>query len=152
MLTDLSLEFIQNGQQGYPLCWIIDEDALYDAALSYEHACIFLQSDDVVDISNEYPEHDGIVVRFLKNGSILEELKTSEYFGSILLSNPLVVNLFYHKYGIHVVSPRAKFINYKFYIPTLDLSSTYGWLTKYDPNDDSINAICTEMCKCGRSM
>lgn len=151
MLTDSNLEFTWQGIKGTALCWIIGEDVLYDLALSNENADIFLEADEVIDISSEYPDYNGITVRFLKNGEILEELQTSEYFGSILLSNPFVINLIYHKYGRYVVSPNAKFINYKFEIPDLDLNSTYGWYPEFNPNDESINAICTQMCKCGRN-
>ena len=123
MLTDQSLEFTYGGARGVPLVWVIDTQCLYDLPLSQEHATIFTEADEVVDISAEHPEHDGFTVRFLKNGQILEELKTSEYFGSILLSDPLVLNLANYPYGIYVMSPNALFINNEFVILDTDMST-----------------------------
>jgi hypothetical protein len=122
MLTDSSLEFVFAGQRGVPLVWVIDTQCLYDLPLSAEHATIFTEATEVVDISSDYPEHDGITVRFLKNGTVLEELQTSEYFGSILLSNPLVLNLLDYPYGLYVSSPNALFVDNEFVILDTDMS------------------------------
>lgn len=122
MITDDSIEFVHKGVNGIPLVWIIDTQCLYDLPLSVEHASIFTDHDEVIDISEEYPEHDGITVRFLKNGETLEEFQTSEYFGSILLSNPQVVSLLDYPYGMYVSSPNALFINNEFVIIDADMS------------------------------
>jgi hypothetical protein len=122
MLTDSSLEFTYNGERGVPLVWVIDTQCLYDLPLSAEYAVIFTGADEVVDISEDYPEHEGITVRFLKNGEVLEELKTSEYFGTILLSNPTVLNLGDYPYGMYVMSPNALFVNGEFVILETDMT------------------------------
>ena len=122
MLTDKLLEFKYNGTRGVPLVWVIDTQCLYDLPLSKEHAAIFLESDEVVDVSEDYPEHDGMTIRFLKQGSLVEELQTSDYFGSILLSNPQILNLMDYPYGLYVVSPNALFVDGEFVILETDMS------------------------------
>jgi hypothetical protein len=122
MLTDKSIDFVFEGEAGTPLVWVIDEQCLYDLPLSKEHAAIFVEATEVVDISDEYPEHDGITVRFLKDGEILEEFQTSEYFGSVLLSEPLVLDLQNYAYGMYVESPNAMFVNNEFVILDRDMT------------------------------
>jgi hypothetical protein len=122
MLTDDSIVFVFNGTPGIPLVWVLDQQCLYDLALSVEHAEIFQTATEVIDISADYPEHSGITVRFLKDGQVLEEFQTSEYFGSILLSNPLVLNLKNYPYGLYVTSPNALFIDNQFVILDEDMS------------------------------
>jgi hypothetical protein len=122
MLTDQSLEFTYSGTRGIPLVWVIDTECLYDLALSQEHAAIFTEADKVVDISEDYPEHEGVTVRFLKEGQVLEELQTSEYFGSVLLSGPQVLSLADYPYGMYVSSPNALFVDGQFVILETDMS------------------------------
>lgn len=122
MLTDDSIIFTPNGTRGVALVWVIETQCLYDLPLSQEHASIFTEAEEVVDISDEYPEHDGVTVRFLKDGQVLEEFQTSEYFGSILLSNPQVLVLTDYPYGLYVQSPDALFINGEFVILERDIS------------------------------
>jgi hypothetical protein len=123
MLTDQSLEFTYAGTRGVPLVWVIDTQCVYDLPMSQEHASIFIEADEVVDISEDYPEHEGVTVRFLKEGQVLEELQTSEYFGSVLLSNPQVLSLMDYPYGMYVMSPNALFIDNEFVIIDTDMSS-----------------------------
>ena len=130
MLTDSSIEFIYKGVNGVPLVWVIDTQCVYDLPLYVGHATIFQEADEVIDISADYPEHDGITVRFLKEGVVLEELQTTEYFGSILLSNPLVLNLLDYPYGLYVESPNALFVNNEFVILDTDM-------TQLDPNHNN---------------
>jgi hypothetical protein len=127
MLTDKDISFVYEGVPGVPLVWVIGEDCLYDYPLNVEHSKMFLEHDEVIDISDQYPEHNGITVRFMKNGSILEELQTTEYFGSILLSNPKVLNLKDYPYGYYVVSPNAKFVNNEFVILDKNMSELEPW-------------------------
>lgn len=122
MLTDRDIIFNYQGTPGVPLVWIIDGDCLYDLPLSQEHSEIFLNHDEVIDISNEYPDHDGITVRFIKNGNIIDDLQTTEYFGSILLSSPTVLDLRDYPYGRYVQSPNAKFDGEKFIITDRDIT------------------------------
>lgn len=123
MLTDDSLTFTYNGTRGVPLVWVIDQQCVYDLPLSVEHAAIFTEADDALDISEDHPEHDGVTVRFLKDGQVLEELQTSEYFGSVLLSNPLVLSLLDYPYGMYVSSPNAMFVDNEFVILDADMAA-----------------------------
>jgi len=153
MLTDNDLKFIYKGIPGVPIAFIIEEDNLYDLAVSREHSKLFFEYDEVIDISDQYPDHDGIVIRFLKNNEILEELKTTEYFGSILLSNPLIVNYMCHPYGHYAESLYSKFINYEFVLinrPDVTENSPKFRNEQYTPLDPSIK--CTKIgneCRCG---
>ena len=122
-LTDLDIEFTYNGVRGIALVWVIDGDCLYDLPLSVEHAEIFMSADEVQNISSEYPEHEGMVVRLLQQGETKLELMTTEYFGSILLSSPQVLNLLDYPYGDYVVSPFAKFDGEKFIILNKDVTN-----------------------------
>lgn len=129
MLTDDSIHFVHQGVNGIALVWVIDTQCLYDIPLSVEHAAIFTGYDEIEDISESYPDHDGITVRFLKEGQVLEEFQTTEYFGSILLSNPQVLNLLQYPYGRYVQSPNALFVNEEFVILDTDM-------TTLEPNND----------------
>jgi hypothetical protein len=122
MLTDKDITFAYDGNPGIPLVWVIDTDCVYDLPLSKEHADIFLTHDEVIEITEQYPNHEGITVRFLKDGNVLEELHTTEYFGSILLSNPQVLNLKDYPFGRYVESPNAKFIDGQFVITNRDVT------------------------------
>jgi len=122
MLTDDNINFVHNGVNGIALVWVIGEDCLYDLPLSVEHANIFLNTNKVLDISDQYPDHEGITVRLMNNDNILEDFQTSEYFGSILLSDPQVLNLANYPYGLYVVSPYAKFIDNKFILTNRDMN------------------------------
>lgn len=114
-ITDLDLEYLYDKDKpSKPLVWVIDGQCLYDLPLLVEYAEAFLSANEVVNISSDYPDYDGIVVRLLKDGDTLLELKTSEYFGSILLSSPQVLNLLDYPYGRYVQSPDATFDGEKF--------------------------------------
>jgi len=130
---------------GAALAWVIDEDVLYDIALNRQTALMFLDHDEVVDVSSNYPDHDGITVQFSKNGQIIDELQTSEYFGSILLSNPKIINLLSHKRG-HLISSPAKFINNEFLSLDESLNNSED---VWDPSASHVNGECvTELCQC----
>jgi len=131
MLNDDDILFKWAGTRGIALCWVIDQHVLYDYPLSVEHSKIFLEADEVIDISDQYPDHNGITVRLIKNGEILEELQTSEYFGSILLSNPLVIDMDKYPYGKYAIAPDALFDGEKFILTDgrdmSTLSDKVGW-------------------------
>lgn len=130
-LTDIDIEYVfDKDNPGVALVWIIDGDCIYDAPIMPEYASAFLEADDVVDISENYPDHDGIVVRLLKNGETTLELMTSEYFGSLLLSEPQVVRLDQYPYGRYVISPNAKFDGEKFIITDRDVSGLPAWISE----------------------
>ena len=118
---------------GIPLVWIIDGDCLYDLAVKTEYVSVFTESDEALDVSNEYPDYDGITVRFIKNGEAIEDFQTSEYFGSIILSEPQVLSLFDYAYGHFVQSPNAKFDGEKFIITDRDITALPAWHPK-NPN------------------
>jgi hypothetical protein len=129
MLTDADLEL--NGKfhpdELMALTWVIDGDCLYDIPLKLEHSKMFLENDEVIDISELYPANDKITVRFMKNGQILEDFQTSEYFGSILLSNPLVLDLVMYPYGRYVHGTNAKFDGNQFIILDRDMEGLMPW-------------------------
>jgi hypothetical protein len=129
---------------GAPLSWVIGEDVLYTIAVNRETALMFLGHDEVIDISSEHPEHDGITVQFKKNGAVIEELQTSEYFGSILLSNPKIINLLGHKRG-HLVTPPASFINNEYVISDEFLNNREPW-DEYALHDG--DSCLAELCQC----
>ncbi len=112
------------------LVWVIDQDCLYDSVVSPQFLPMFLEHDSAIDVSQEYPQHNGVVVRFIKNNEILGDLITSEYFGSILLSSPSVIDLSKYPYGKHVVSPYAKFDGEKFIILDMDMQYLTPWRTE----------------------
>ena len=114
MINDNDLEFVFQGNPGIALVWIIDGQCLYDLPLYPIDADMFMNYDEVIDVSDQYPEHDGITVAFYKAAELIEEFQTSEYFGSILLSDPLVLNLADYEGGIAVMSPYATFDGERF--------------------------------------
>lgn len=115
MITDNDLNFNFQGVPGVALVWVIDGQCLYELPLYPIDADMFLNYDEVIDVSSQYPEHDGITVAFYRGGLLVEEFQTSEYFGSILLSSPLVLNLSDYPGGISVMSPYATFDGERFH-------------------------------------
>ena len=119
MITDRDIIYTYDKEiPAVALVWVIDGQCLYDLPLAMKHGLIFLESDEVIDISEDYPDHDGII----KNGEVVEDLQTSEYFGSILLSNPQVLSLADYPYGRYVESPNAEFDGEKFIITDRDVT------------------------------
>lgn len=147
MITEQDIAFVYNGVQGVSLAFIIEEESVYDFCFKEEHAQIFLNFDEAIDISDQYPEHDGITVRLLKNGEVLEDFQTSEYFGNVLLSNPVLIRLITHKHGIYLTSPYGRFINNEFVLTNWDSSSEVGFLPQY-LDQDVRDAICATHCQC----
>jgi len=129
MLTDNSITYVKgnDGILGVALVWVIDGECLYDIPTWQEYVDMFISNDGVIDISSDYPEHSGITVRFIKNNETVNELQTSEYFGSILLSNPAVFNLGDYAYGRYVISPHATFDGEKFTITNRDMTGLLPW-------------------------
>ena len=129
MLTDLTIQYTRgnDGINGVPLVWVIDGECVYDIPTWPEYKEMFMSSDTIIDVSQSYPNHDGITVRFIKDESMVNELQTSEYFGSILLSNPLVLDLQDYPYGRYVQSPNATFDGEKFTITNRDMTELIPW-------------------------
>lgn len=136
MLTDLDIVYVNQNDNtpGIPLVWIIDGQCLYDIPVKQEYAEMFLNFDKILDISNLYTDHAGITVRFLKNEIVVNELKTSEYFGSILLSSPQVLNLSDYPYGRYVISPDATFDGEQFILTGTDMNSLVPWHVSQNKN------------------
>jgi hypothetical protein len=111
-----------------PFVWVIDGDCLYDETVPIDLQPIFEDHDEVLDVSEEYPENNGLVVRFMKNGEELADFLCSEYLGSILLSEPQLINLFDYPYGRYVASPNAKFDGEKFIILDQDVTNLPMWV------------------------
>lgn len=128
MINDNSIEFNHLLGKGKALVWVIDGECLYDLPLNHHYADMFLSMTEAIDISDEYPDHDGITVRLMSNENHLEDFQTSEYFGSILLSNPLVLDLSKYAYGRYVESPHARFDGEKFIILSQDASNLMPFL------------------------
>jgi len=120
MITESDIEFVYGRDESHALCWVIDEECLYDMAINDQYATLFLLNDRIEDVSELYPDNAGITVRFIKDDTIMEDFNTSEYFGNILLSPHKVINLLGHAYGNYVVSPYANFINNEFVITEED--------------------------------
>lgn len=136
MLTDQDIIFTYQGVQGVPLGWVLDDTCVYTIPLSVEHSKMFTDSDEVVDISDQYPDHDGITVRFKKGGKKVEDFQTTEYFGSILLSEPLVLNLLDTPFGTYVENDNnAKWDGEKFYFLNRNLDGMSPWNLRYKPTD-----------------
>lgn len=117
-----------NTETNQPLVWVIDGDCLYDETVPYHILPSFLEHDTALDVSEEYPDHNGIAVRFIKNEEILSDFLCSEYFGSILLSEPQILNLHDYPYGQYVYSPHAKFDGEKFIILDQDVIGLPMWV------------------------
>ena len=126
MLKDKDLIFApgNDGIKGLALVWVIDGQCVYDIPTWQVYEEMFTAHDEVIDISEKYPDHDGITVRFIKAGKTINDLQTSEYFGSILLSDPLVLRLGDYPYGRYVISPNATFDGESFTITNRELIIT----------------------------
>jgi hypothetical protein len=129
MLTDIQIQYTRgnDGINGIPLVWIIDGQCVYDIPVWETYKDMFVSSDLVIDVSSSYPNHDGITVRFMKNDLMIDDLQTSEYFGSVLLSNPTVIDMQDYPYGRYVVSPNATFDGQKFTITDRDMTQLLPW-------------------------
>lgn len=128
MITDNDLEYVrEEGVKGAALVWVIDGQCLYDLALNARWVQLFTSYDTITDVSSEYPAHSGIAVRMSLGGQVLEDFLTSEYFGSILLSDPLVLNLADYPYGRYVQSPNAGFDGTQFIIYGRENENLMPW-------------------------
>jgi hypothetical protein len=124
MLTDNDITYSWNkdnpDERGSALAFIISEDVVYDAPFYNWAADMFLRADSFVEIPQDNPT-DKIIVSIMENDIELDQLETTEYFGSILLSNPMIKDLNAYPYGRYVISPNAKFVNNEFVV--LDMNT-----------------------------
>lgn len=149
---------IANDPHPYALCWVVGEEAAYDTPVDANYLSMFVDNDQVLDVSDEYPDHNGITVRFLKNNEIINDFQTSEMFGAVLLSNPKVINLNFHKDGIYVFPGNAAFIDNEFKIFNKTAPDMYpeGWGPIAPLPDPSVKCYnycgcdnCVVSCQCG---
>lgn len=119
MITDSDITYSWNKDnptdRAAALAFIIGEDVVYDAPFYDWAADMFLRADSFIEVTQE-TQSDKIIISILENNVELDQLETTEYFGSILLSNPTIKDLNSYAYGRYVVSPHAKFINNEFVV------------------------------------
>jgi hypothetical protein len=148
VITDIEITY--DGNRGetnnLPLAFVIDQDVLYTIATSNLGGNLFLDFTDAIDVSEDFPENDGLTIKFMNNETELETLHTSEYFGSILLSNPRVINLLNHKRGYATGEP-ANFIDNEFYVLDGRDNSTLSDWTYYNMKDDGYECG-GDLCGC----
>ena len=148
MITDIEITYKPeyNETDGVALAFVIGEDVPYTIAARGFAANLFLNFTDAIDVSENFPENDGITIKFMNNETELETLHTSEYFGSILLSNPKVINMLNHKRGSATGEP-AKFIDHEFYVLDGRDNNTLSDWAYYNIKEDGY--ICTgNLCGC----
>jgi hypothetical protein len=122
------------GSYGTALVWIIDGQCLYDLPVLAEHVAMFTEYTEITDVSEDYPDHDGITIRFTMGSNPAIDFQTTEYFGSILLSDPRIEDLAKYPYGDYVQSPDALFDGEKFIITNRDLTGYPKWRFLGNPN------------------
>jgi hypothetical protein len=147
MITDIEITFNADAKETgvAPLAFVIGEDVLYTIAASKLGADLFLDFTDAIDVSDNFPENNGITIKFMNNEIELETLHTSEFFGSILLSNPKVINLVNHKRGYATGEP-AKFIDNEFYVLDGRSNESISDWTSYNMKE---NGYQCEGIRCG---
>ena len=61
MLTDSNILYARgnDGIDGVALVWVIEQECLYDIPVWQEYSDMFLNNEEVIDISLDYPEHNG---------------------------------------------------------------------------------------------
>ena len=108
---------------GMPLVFVIEGQCVYDFPSTKYGSELFFKKKSIVDISEKYPDYDGITVRIIMDGGKFEELQTSEYLGSILLTPHLVLCLYDYPFGAYVISPHATFDGAQFTITDRDMDT-----------------------------
>jgi hypothetical protein len=118
MIKDIDIQhsFSRDKLAGAPLVFVIDGECLYNFNATLPGIDLFTKNKGITDISADYPEHDGATLQIVKENDEIEVYQTNEYFGSVLLSNPTVLDLNDYPYGHHVMSPDASFDGEKFII------------------------------------
>ena len=118
MITDNDIQYVfsRDKLKGAPLTFVIDGECLYDFVVTEEGVNLFTKNKEIVDVSSDYPDHDGATLQIIKENDEIEVYQTNEYFGSILLSDPTVLNVLDYPYGQYVLAPDALFDGEKFII------------------------------------
>lgn len=119
MVTDASVEYFYSPEiPGMPIALVIDGEVLYTAPVWSTFGQILLDATGFRDVSSIYPEHNGITVEILSNEEVVETWQTTEYVGSILLSEPLILDISQYENGGYVEDLKASFDGVKFIIKT----------------------------------
>lgn len=119
MVTDVSIDYLYSPEiPGMPIALVIDGEVLYTAPVWSSFGQILLDATEFKDVSSTYPTHDGITVEILSNEEVIETWQTTEYVGSILLSEPLILDLSKYENGNSVEDLKASFDGTKFIIRT----------------------------------
>ena len=119
MVTDASIDYIYSPETpGIGVAFVIDGEVLYTAPVWATFGQILLDATEFRDVSFTYPEHAGITLEILFNEEVIETWQTTEYVGSIILSNALILDLSKYENGDNVEDLKASFDGVKFIIKT----------------------------------
>ena len=119
MVTDASIDYLYSPEiPGMPIALVIDGEVLYTAPVWSTFGEILLNATEFRDVSSTYPEHAGITLEILSNEKVVETWQTTEYVGSIILSNALILDLSKYENGGYVEDLKASFDGVKFIIKT----------------------------------
>ena len=133
MLTDNEITYEWNknypDERGAALAFIIDEDVVYAAPFYNWAADMILRADSFVEVSQDVAS-ETITLSILENEIELDQLQTTEYFGSILLSNPIIKDLNAYPYGRYVSPPNARFVNNEFIFPDMSVEGLPPFITE----------------------
>jgi len=116
MIKDIDIQhvFSRDKLAGAALVFVIDGECLYNFNATLPGVDLFTKNKGITDISSDYPEHNGSTLKIIKENDEVEVYQTDEYFGSILLSNPTVLDLADYPYGYYVGANNASFDGTKF--------------------------------------
>lgn len=101
---------------GLPVVFVIDNQCVFDMAATKYGSELFMKNNGIFDVSDEYPDFDGITVKIIIDEENFEILQASEYLGSILLTQNKALCLWDYPYGQYVQSPKDTFDGEKFII------------------------------------
>jgi hypothetical protein len=119
MVTDASIDYIYSPETpGIGVAFVIDREVLYTAPVWATFGQKLLDATEFRDVSSEYIEHNGMTIEILIDDQVVETWQTTEYAGSILLSNPLILDLSKYENGGYVEDLKASFDGTKFTIKT----------------------------------
>ena len=119
MVTDASVEYFYSPDvPGIAFALVIDGEVLYTAPVWSTFGETLLNATGFRDVSSEHIEHNGMTIEILIDDQVVETWQTTEYVGSILLSNPLILDLSKYENGGYVEDLKASFDGVKFIIKT----------------------------------
>jgi hypothetical protein len=131
MITTDDIHFnVENSKDipGLAIVFVIDGQCVYDLFANKYGTELLMKNNGIIDLSNEYPDHDGITVKIIMDEQNFEILQTSEYVGSILLTPHKAICPWDYPYGIYVQSPYATFDGKSFNIEGKDMNSLEPYL------------------------